>query len=51
MFNLSLKRLFHSVGVPLNKLKFTFIKSSGPGGQNVNKSKKNNRETKRIKLH
>jgi hypothetical protein len=32
------RRLVHSV-VPLNKLKFTFVKSSGPGGQNVNKSK------------
>lgn len=27
------------VSVPLNKLKFTFIKSQGPGGQAVNKSK------------
>ena len=33
-----MKRFF--ITVPSNKLKFTFTKSSGPGGQNVNKCKK-----------
>lgn len=33
----SFVRWIHSI--PLNKLKFSYLKSSGPGGQNVNKSK------------
>lgn len=35
------------VSVPLNKLKFTFIKSQGPGGQAVNKSKLIEKEKRR----
>lgn len=27
----------HAVSIPLDKLQLTFVRSSGPGGQNVNK--------------
>ena len=37
-------RFVHSI--PLNKLKYSFLKSSGPGGQNVNKSKIPERKTR-----
>ena len=44
-----MKRFF--ITVPSNKLKFTFTKSSGPGGQNVNKCKKKEWDMKSVNTH
>ena len=30
-------KIIHQLSIPLSELKFTFSRSSGPGGQNVNK--------------